>query len=89
VEANSGDGTVRRMYFDVSSGLLIRNVEETDTPQGRDIVESFLEDYREVEGVKQPYSVRQIHGKITFIVRITEVKINQPIDDAKFAKPAQ
>ena len=89
VEANSGDGTVRRMYFDVSSGLLIRNVEETDTPQGRDTVESFLEDYREVEGVKQPYTVRQIHGKITFIVRITEVKINQPIDDAKFAKPAQ
>jgi zinc protease len=89
VEANSGDGTVRRMYFDVSSGLLVRNDEITDTPQARDLVQSFLEDYREVEGVKQPYTVRQIHGKITFIVRLTDVKMDQPIDDAIFAKPAQ
>jgi len=89
VDANSGEGTIRHLYFDVSSGLLVRNVEETTTPQGHDTVESLLEDYREVEGVKQPYTVRQIHGKITFIVRLTEVKMNQPIDDAKFAKPAQ
>ena len=89
VEANSGEGTVRRMYFDVSSGLLVRNDEITDTPQGHDLVQSFLEDYREVAGVKQPYTVRQIHGKITFIIRLTEVKMDQPIDEAIFAKPAQ
>jgi len=88
VEAISSDSTVRHMYFDVSSGLLVENVEETTTLQGRDTVQSFLEDYREVEGVKQPYTVRQIHGKITFIVRLTEVKLDQPIDDSKFAKPA-
>jgi len=89
IEANSGEGTVRRMYFDVSSGLLVRNDEITDTPQVHDLVQSFLEDYREVDGVKQPYTVRQIHGKITFIIRLTEVKMNVPIDDAIFAKPAQ
>jgi zinc protease len=88
IEANSGDGIIRHMYFDVSSGLLIRNVDEMDTPQGHDTVESFLEDYREVEGVKLPFTVRQIHNKLILIVRITEVKMNQPIDDAKFAKPA-
>lgn len=88
IEANSGDGTIRHMYFDVSSGLLIRNVDETDTPQGHDTVESFLEDYREVEGVKLPFTVRQVHNKLILIVRLTDVKMNQPIDDAKFAKPA-
>ena len=87
IEANCGDGVIRHMYFDVSSGLLIRNVDETDTPQGHDMVESFLEDYREVEGVKLPFTVRQVHNKLILIVRITEVKMNQPIDDAKFAKP--
>lgn len=88
IEANSGDGTIRHMYFDVSSGLLIRNVDEMDTPQGHDIVESFLQDYREVEGVKIPFTVRQVHNKLILIVRITDVKMNQPIDDAKFTKPA-
>ena len=87
IEANSGDGTIRDMYFDVSSGLLIHNVDETQTPQGPDIVESFLEDYREIEGVKLPFTVRQVHNKLILIVRLTEVKMNQPIDDAKFAKP--
>ena len=89
IEANSGDGTIRHMYFDVSSGLLVHYVEDTDTPAGRDQVESFLEDYRDVEGVKLPHTVRQVHGKIVLIVRVTETKWDQPIDDAKFAKPAQ
>lgn len=89
VEANSGEGTIRRLYFDVSSGLLVRNDEITDTPQGHDLVQSFLEDYRDVDGVKQPYTVRQVHGKITFIIRLTDVKMDQLIDEAIFAKPAQ
>lgn len=89
IEANSGEGTIRHMYFDVSSGLLVRSVEDTETPQGHDTVEAFLEDYRDVEGIKLPHTVRQIHGKITLIVRVTETKWDQPIDDAKFAKPAQ
>jgi zinc protease len=89
VEASSSDGTVRRMYFDVSSGLLIRADEESDSPQGRDTIQFFFEDYRDVDGVKQPFTVRQVHGKVSFIVRLTEVKWDDPIDDGKFAKPGQ
>jgi zinc protease len=89
VEASSSDGTVRRMYFDVSSGLLVRIDDQSDTPQGPDTVQSFLEDYRDVGGVKQPFTVRQVHGNVSFIVHLSEVTWDQPIDDAKFAKPAQ
>jgi zinc protease len=89
VEADPGDGSLRRLYFDVSSGLLIRNDEEHDTPDGRDVVQSYLEDYRDVEGVKQPFTVRQAHGATHIIIKLTEVQMDQPIDDAKFAKPAQ
>jgi hypothetical protein len=89
IEASSSDGTVRHMYFDVSSGLLIRADEESDSPQGRDTIQFYFEDYRDVDGVKQPFTVRQVHGKVSFIVRLTEVKWDDPIDDAKFAKPAQ
>jgi zinc protease len=89
IDGSTGDGTVRHMYFDVSSGLLIRADEESDSPQGRDVIQFYFEDYRDVEGVKQPFTVRQVHGKVSFIVRLTEVKWDDPIDDAKFAKPAQ
>jgi hypothetical protein len=89
IEASSSDGSVRHMYFDVSSGLLIRADEDSISPQGRDTIQFFFEDYRDVDGVKQPFTVRQVHGKVSFIVRLTEVKWDDPIDDAKFAKPAQ
>jgi hypothetical protein len=89
IEASSSDGSVRHMYFDVSSGLLIRADEDSISPQGRDTIQFFFEDYRDVDGVKQPFTVRQVHGKVSFIVRLTEVKWDEPIDDAKFAKPSQ
>jgi zinc protease len=79
IDGTTSDGTVRHMYFDVSSGLLIRADEESDTPQGRDTIQFFFEDYRDVEGVKQPFTVRQVHGKVSFIVRLTEVKWEDPI----------
>jgi len=87
VEGDSGEGTVRRLYFDVSSGLLVRNDEITTTAKGQDVVQSFLQDYLDVDGVKQPHTVRQVHGNIIFVIRITEVKMDVPIDDAKFTKP--
>lgn len=89
IEARPGDGTVRRLYFDVSSGLLIRNDEEQTSADGPDITESYLTDYRDVEGMKVAYTVRQVHGRTTLIVHLSEVRVNQPIDDAVFAKPAQ
>jgi len=90
LEAVSVDGSIRRMYFDVASGLMVRSDEELDTQQsGRVSTQTFLEDYRDVEGIKQPFNVRQINGAITFVIHLTEVHINQPVDDAIFAKPAK
>jgi zinc protease len=89
VEGSSSDGAVRHMYFDVSSGLLIRADEDSITSRGPDTIQFFFEDYRDVDGVKQPFTVRQVHGKVSFIVRLTEVKWDDPINDAKFAKPSQ
>ena len=89
IEADPGDGALRRMYFDLSSGLMVRSDEEHDSPDGRDVAQTFLSDYREVDGVKLPFAVRQTHGATTFIVKLNDVRMNQPIDDSIFAKPAQ
>jgi len=89
IDADPGDGTLRRMYFDVESGLMVRSDEELDTPDGREATLSYLEDYRDVEGMKHPFTVRQVRGEQTFTVHITQIVVNQPIDDAKFAKPVR
>lgn len=88
IEADPGDGSLRRMYFDTATGLLVRNEIERDTGQGRGTFETELDDYKEVDGVKLPFTVRQSNPGVSFTIKITEVRHNVPIDDSKFAKPA-
>lgn len=84
IEADPGDGSLRRMYFDAETGLLARNDIECDTPQGRQTFSWFFEDYRGVDGVKVPFTRRQSN----FTYKVTEVLHDVPIDDTKFAKPS-
>jgi hypothetical protein len=88
IEADPRDGSLRRMYFDVESGLLLHNEIERDTQIGRATFTTDLEDYREVDGIKVPFTVRQTNPNVSLVIKITEVKHNVPIDDAQFAKPA-
>ncbi|HEX2713998.1 MAG TPA: hypothetical protein VHM88_17530 [Candidatus Acidoferrales bacterium] len=88
IEADPGDGSLRRMYFDTATGLMVRNEIERDTAQGRGTFETELDDYKEVDGVKLPFTVRQSNPGVSFTIKITEVQHNVPIDDSKFAMPA-
>jgi hypothetical protein len=88
VEATPPEGGLEKMYFDAQSGLMIRNDLEADTPQGKMPVEVYLEDYKEVEGIKIPFTVRQVTPAVTFSIKLTDVKYNVTVEDSKFNKPA-
>jgi len=77
-----------RLYFDQTSGLLLRQVRYAETPVGRNPTQIDYADYREVDGVKVPFrwTLARVNGRFT--IQIQEAKQNVPIDDAKFAKPA-
>jgi hypothetical protein len=51
-----------RLYFDQSSGLLLRMVRYTDTPIGRNPTQIDYADYREVDGVKVPFPSGRLRG---------------------------
>ncbi len=61
---------------------------ERESAQGKQSIQSFLDDYRDVDGVKIPFKLRQVTSAFTIDIKIEEVKHNVPIDDAKFNKPA-
>jgi len=49
-----------------------------------------LEDYRDVDGVKFPFTIRvsSVDAGNPYIVRkLTEIKLNAPVDDSKFNTP--
>ncbi len=86
--ATPAEGAPETWYFDTESGLLGKMDLERESPQGKMAVEVFQEDYKEVDGIKIPHTVRQITTAFTIVIKLEEVKHNVAIDDTKFSKPA-
>jgi hypothetical protein len=82
----AGRPAVRR-YFDKNSGLLVRMVRFAETPLGRNPTQIDYADYREVQGVKIPFRWTLSRPNGRFTIQIADVKVNIPVDDARFAKP--
>ena len=84
------DRRVERLYFDAQTGLLLRVGATTETTLARLPEETDFEDYREVDGVKIPFTVRvsYVDPFIGWTRRLTGVRHNVAIEDSKFDKPA-
>ncbi len=91
VEATPPEGKPERMFFDVENGLLIRADAERESPQGTALVETYLEDYRDLDGIKTPFTMRQVNPMFSMTIKFNEVKNNVEIEDSKFsrAKPPE
>jgi zinc protease len=86
VEGTPPEGKPEKMFFDVENGLLIRMDAERESPQGTALVETYLEDYRDVDGVKVPFTMRQVNPMFSMTIKFSEVKNNVEIEDSKFSK---
>jgi len=88
VEAEIPDDAPDEIYFDAATGLPARVLNHRHTPQGVvDFVEDF-DDYREVDGIKRPYIIREVSGEQIVTIHVTQVRHNVLLDDSVFAKPA-
>ena len=87
VQGTGAYNTPVKFYFDKKSGLLMRLVRYTDTALGLIPSQTDYSDYREVSGVKMPFrwTVTWTDGRST--VELSELRVNTPIDAAKFARP--
>jgi zinc protease len=92
LESKPSASSKERLSFSASSGLLVRQESEFEGPQGKVGVEVRLNDFRVVDGIKYPHSLKfKIGGgggELEFGIKVKELKHNVAIDDAKFAKPA-
>ncbi len=84
VLATPSTGLAEKLFFDVRTGLLVRRYTESDTPLGKLPLQVDYEDYREVDGVKQPFLIHWSFPGRVWGRKIDEMKHNVPIDDAKF-----
>ena len=86
VQGDGPDGMVVSLYFDEKTNLLVRMVRYGRSPIGRISVQVDYDDYRDVSGVKIPfkYTYSWLDGRD--FVQLNNVRINAPIDAAKFER---
>ena len=87
IDAIPEQGSPVKIFFDSETGLILKQAGSRETPEGPITFESFYDDYRTIDGVKQPHTLRQVTSRFTSVIRITEMKHNVPVDDALFRKP--
>lgn len=71
-------------YYEVDSGLKIREITTVESPQGSFDQTIDMSDYREVEGVMYPHKLSQQLGPQSIELEVTEIKVNQDLSDGFF-----
>jgi zinc protease len=71
-------------YFDVENGLKLRTLMTQESPMGSMTQITDYEDYREVEGMKFPFIIRQQVGPQSFDMEVVSIELNQDLDDEIF-----
>jgi hypothetical protein len=81
---------IRKYFFDTQTGLLLRRITTTDTMLAPLPEQVDFEDYRDVSGVKLPFTIRTsgLAAFTTATRRFTEIKLNAVVDDDVFKMPA-
>jgi photosynthetic reaction center cytochrome c subunit len=78
---------VEQLHFDKASGLLLRRNVATSTALGPLPEQVDYSDYRDVAGIKVPFTVRYSTWNSLMVEKIVDVKINAQIAADRFAKP--
>lgn len=91
LEAQSVGNKAERLYFEVKTGFLVRRIVFTEIKLGLDPEQTDYEDYRTIEGLWLPFTVRTSylddnHFGTTRV--LTDIKQNAPLDDQRFDPPA-
>lgn len=88
VIATPVEGGPEKLYFDVATGLLVRQDAERETAQGKMASEEYFEDYKAVNGVMVPHVMKIVSPMFALKLKFNDVKANVEIDEAKFNKPS-
>lgn len=87
--AHEPGGKTLTMYFDAQTGLRIAEDSEGPDETGTVVKANILlEDYRPEGDIQIPHTIRIKAPNVTLTITIDGVKLNEPVDDAKFAMPA-
>jgi len=83
----TSEDTTEQLHFDRESGLLLRRTVSTRTAFSPIAEQVDYSDYRDVSGVKMPFTVRYATWNELQLEKFSDIKVNVPIDDSRFTMP--
>ena len=79
------DGETSKNYYDATSGLKIKSVSTAKGPGGKEITqERTFGDYKTVDGIKFPHVNSVPMAGQNIELKVTGIKVNEPLTDADF-----
>jgi len=83
------EGDISTFYVDSEKYVTLKMVNKT-VVQGQEVeIEMYMSDYREVDGIKYPFTTEQrMNGEVFMTIKIEEVSYNTELADDLFNKPA-
>ncbi len=81
-------GQVQHLFIDVARGVEVKSISEVDMGAGVTRVETELSDYRTVDGILVPFTMRVTGGPAGAVsMTVDKVEFNVAVDDAIFKMP--
>ncbi|MCU7495968.1 MAG: insulinase family protein [Ignavibacteria bacterium] len=84
IELQAGTDKKWTEYYDVDSGLKLRQIKSVAAPMGTATQTVDFSDYRNVEGIKYPFRLRQTLGSQQMDMQVTSIKVNNNLKDSIF-----
>ncbi len=89
VQGDLPNDVQERLYFDATSGLLLRRQVISHTALNGALVETIdYSDYKDVAGVQVPFTIKLNNWNTLDTYTVVDVKTGAQIDDAQFVKPS-
>lgn len=85
IEFTLASGGTSTYYYDVESGLKVKQTESLETPQGTMVSATTYSDYKEVEGIRFPQKIGQQQGPMNLTFELTEIEVNLEVKDSLFS----
>jgi outer membrane lipoprotein-sorting protein len=84
------DGAIEHYYIDTTTNLEVKRSAEVDAGGATQVLESELSDYKPVDGMMIPHTIKQSMGGMPVSqMTIESIVFNGPMDDSLFKMPAK
>ena len=84
LQVTNPSGTSVTEFYDVASGLKVRTLTTQETQMGPMTISANYDDYRDVDGIKIPFALKQQTGPQAMDMKVVSVELNSGVSDDVF-----